>query len=201
RVAAFLHFHPDRAAVRRLHGTINELHPTQPVVYGREIVLLGFQWVSIDVAADRLYRAVVEIREGLEISLGMPPRNARAFHRACREVLTAAARERFARLAVAVNVEVIRVLLRPHHGGFRPVHAQDEAVLLAGGDLADREHAFPAALKTEERVDVLVQHTIGKKDALIGADLGHAVAGDILDQVERVGSDVAHRAADARLLG
>ena len=46
---------------------------------------------------------------------------------------------------------------------FRAVDAQRQAVLLAGGDLADGEHALAAAAEAEQHVDVLVELRSGRK--------------------------------------
>src|SRR5207248_2521915 len=81
----------------------------------------------------------------------------------------------------------------------RPVYTQRQSVLLAGRDLADRQHALAAALEAQQHVDVLVKHPVGQERTLVGTQLGHRVASDVLEQVEAMTADVTERAAHARL--
>src|SRR5438128_1712311 len=106
------HLHPARTFVTRLDGLVNKLHPTQAVIHRWKIVLLGLQRLAVDVRADGFGHPAVDRGEGFEISFGVTGRNARAVFRGIGEIALSA-RERLARFAVAIELEVIRILLIP----------------------------------------------------------------------------------------
>ena len=70
---------------------------------------------------DGLYRSRVDGGEGLEVALGMPRGNANARRGMLREISLTAGKS-FARFAVAVDLEVVGILLAPQNSTLRGLH-------------------------------------------------------------------------------
>src|SRR5215831_11821896 len=64
-----------RRRVSPIRQRLDETHAPHSVVYGGEVVLRERDRFPVDVRADSLDGARVDVREGLEVALRMSPRN------------------------------------------------------------------------------------------------------------------------------
>ena len=79
-----------------------------------------------------------------------------------------------ARFSVTIELHVVWVF-RDHTMAPFDAYAKPQRVFLAGCDLADREHAFASALKSQRNVLV----SVGRKKRQIRANAGDAIAGPV----------------------
>src|SRR5580693_534373 len=109
---------------------------------GWKLVFCRLERLAVDVRADRPHDADIDGGESFEIALWVTGWDACRVLSGVQEI-TLPARQCLARFAITIKLEVIRVLLVPLDRALRGVDAERQPVLLAGGYLADCEHAPP----------------------------------------------------------
>ena len=147
--------------------------------------------------ADRLEDAEVDVREGLEVALGVTRRDARRLLCRLGEVVVPAA-QRAHRAARRRVLEQVRILLAPRDRSLAAVHPDADVVLVADLDLRGDEQAAHAALEPQQHRGVVVEQAPGHDRRDVGRDVRDVPARDRGGEVLGVRADVPHRPCDAR---
>ena len=178
----------------------DEFHAGDAIIDSRNKQRFFRGWAARIVCGDLLGDVGIKLGEGFEIAFGVAAGNAAGvFGRG--GGVGAVARERHGRFAVAAEVKIVGIFLRPIEAAFFAVNAEAEIVFVADGDLAGPQHALHALVVAQQHLHVVVEAAAGNDDADVGGDLLGVKLADEAGDVVGVRADVAERAGGAALRG
>src|SRR5437764_8531300 len=170
------------AAVRARHRGFDGSHAAVAVLEGRKRLVL--------LAGDRSIDVAKEIRERVAVALRVAGRE--AGERARRRILD----DELRRPVGVTMEELVRALLVPAQPPARSLALEEELVLAPGSARREQERAGYVALEAQQQRCVVLERLAAE----LREHLEHALAGDVLRQVEPVRPEVCGDVRGARRL-
>src|SRR6266478_3854984 len=194
------YLHPGRVLARGFQDSRDETNSFYAVLHFRYKQRCGHRSAPGVPCSDLLCQVRIKLRERLQISLGVPGRDAaRLLHR--RRCPSPGPADRYRRLPIRSKPQIIRILLPPLDSRLLPINPQAQVVLVSGSHLARPQHSSRAALKSQEHLYVVIEPPPRHKNGHVGRHLIAAQSRHKTRDVISVRSDIPQGTRRSALRG